>query len=474
MSNEITIWKYLKANGLTDAGTAGLMGNLQAESALNPQNLQNTFEKKLGFTDEAYTRAVDAGVYTNFVKDSAGYGLAQWTYWTRKQNLLDFAKKQGKSIGDLQMQLDFLLKEISGYKNMMAILKTTDSIREASDAVLLQYERPADQSEAVQIRRATLGQEIYNRQRGNVEMSNSSLVVYTKISPNKTSPRNHIIDTISIHCMAGNLTVETCGNVFAPSSRQASSNYGIGSDGRIALYVDEKDRSWCTSNKENDHRAITIEVANDGGADTGWHVSDKAMASLINLCVDICKRNGIKKLLWKNDKSLIGQVDKQNMTVHRWFANKSCPGDYLMSKHGYIAEEVNKRLGASSSEPEEKPQETTGLYRIRKTWQDAKSQVGAYKNLAGAKEECDKHPGYSVFDSNGNKIYPMEKPQAFKEYTVMVTCDTLNVRKGPGTNYGTATSIRKGEVYTIVGEQNGWGKLKSGAGWISLSYTQKR
>ena len=125
--------------------------------------------------------------------------------------------------------------------------------------------------------------------------TNSPLIVYKKISPNKTSPRNHIIDTITIHCMAGNLTVETCGNLFAQSSRQASSNYGIGSDGKIAMYVEEKDRSWCTSNKANDMRAITIEVANDGGA-PDWHVSDKAMNSLIELVADICKRNNITEL----------------------------------------------------------------------------------------------------------------------------------------------------------------------------------
>ncbi len=174
--------------------------------------------------------------------------------------------------------------------------------------------------------------------------TNSSFVSYTKLSPNKTSPRNHMIDTITIHCMAGNLSVETCGNVFANKSRQASSNYGIGSDGRIALYVNESDRSWCSSNRANDHRAVTIEVANDGGA-PDWHVSDQAVNSLINLVTDICRRNNIKELKWQGNKNLIGQTDKQNMTVHRWFSKKSCPGDYLYSKHGYIANEVNKKLG---------------------------------------------------------------------------------------------------------------------------------
>lgn len=180
-------------------------------------------------------------------------------------------------------------------------------------------------------------------EREKTKMSNSPLVSYTKLSPNHSGKRNHVIDTITIHCMAGNASVETCGALFANPSRKASSNYSIGSDGRIALYVDEANRSWCTSSAFNDNRAVTIEVANNGGA-PDWPVSDKAYAALLDLVTDICKRNGIKKLLWKGDKSLIGQVNKQNMTVHRWFAAKACPGDYLYNRHGQIAAEVNKRL----------------------------------------------------------------------------------------------------------------------------------
>lgn len=144
--------------------------------------------------------------------------------------------------------------------------------------------------------------------------------------------------------MAGNLTIEQCGALFAKSDRKASSNYGIDSKGRIGLYVDERDRSWATSNGANDNRAITIEVANDGGAETGWHVSDAAYKALIKLLVDICKRNNIRELKWKADKSLIGHPDKQNMTVHRWFAAKACPGDYLYALHGQIAANVNSEL----------------------------------------------------------------------------------------------------------------------------------
>ena len=180
-------------------------------------------------------------------------------------------------------------------------------------------------------------------------MSYSSLVEYVKISPNKTSPRDHAIDTITIHCMAGNLTIETCANVFQPTSRQASSNYGVGTDGRVGCYVEEEDRSWCSSNRANDMRAITIEVANDGNASTGWHVSGVAMSSLIKLVADVCKRNNIPKLVWSDSKDdRINHRNGCNMTVHRDYANKDCPGSYLMSQMPYIADEVNKLLGASS------------------------------------------------------------------------------------------------------------------------------
>lgn len=173
-------------------------------------------------------------------------------------------------------------------------------------------------------------------------MSNSSLVDYKKISPNKTTNRKHKIDTITIHCAVGQFSVETLGSIFYKKSNRSSSNYGIGSDGRIGLYVDEKDRSWCSSNASNDHRAITIECASD--KNHPYAINDKVYSALIDLCTDICKRNNIKELKWKGDKSLIGKVDQQNMTVHRWFANKDCPGDYIYNRLGRIASEVNVRL----------------------------------------------------------------------------------------------------------------------------------
>ena len=163
-NNEARIWNYCIAQGLTEAGAAGLMGNLYAESALNPKNLQNSYEKKLGHTDESYTAAVDNGTYENFVRDRAGYGLAQWTYWSRKEALLAFARSKGRSIGDLEMQLDFCFKELSsGYKAVLNTLKTATTVRAASDSVLLKFERPADMSEAAQKRRASYGQKYFDK-----------------------------------------------------------------------------------------------------------------------------------------------------------------------------------------------------------------------------------------------------------------------------------------------------------------------
>ena len=222
--------------------------------------------------------------------------------------------------------------------------------------------------------------------------------------------------------------------MFQPSSKGASCNYVVGLDGSIGLCVEEKDRSWCTggyktvngvkvpirvngiSGSSNDYQAVTIEVASD--TTHPYAITDKAMAALIELCADICRRNGIPKLLWSGDKNLVGQPSKQNMTVHRWFAAKACPGDYIYERLGDIAAKVNAKLGAAAT--------------------PAVSKV---------------------------------------PYTVRITATDLRIRKGPGTDTAIVEYIKPG-VYTIVSEATGkgatlWGKLKSGKGWISLDYAKK-
>lgn len=232
-----------------------------------------------------------------------------------------------------------------------------------------------------------------------LKMSNSPLVSYTKISPNKSSPRNHKIDTVTIHCVVGQCSVETLGNVFAPTSRQASSNYGVGVDGRIGMYVEEKDRSWCSSNAANDNRAITIEVASD--TKEPYAVNAKAYTALIDLLVDICKRNGIKELVWSTNKAdRVNHKNGCNMTVHRDYANKSCPGTYLYERHAQIASEVNKRLRSTNIKPE--PEKPSGsLYRV---------QTGAFKVKANADAMLAKvkAKGFSAYVTKVGELYKIQ------------------------------------------------------------------
>lgn len=210
--------------------------------------------------------------------------------------------------------------------------------------------------------------------------TNSPLVTYTNITKNKTSPRNHVIDTITIHCIVGQWTAKQGCDYFATTDRNCSANYVVGKDGSIGLSVDEKDRSWCSSNAANDHRAITIEVASDTSAP--YAVTDAAYNALIKLVADICKRNNIKKLVWSTNKTdRVNHKNGCNMTVHRDFANKSCPGEYLYERHGKIAEAVNKLLGNNKQEEIKETATSNILYRV---------QAGAYKNKANATKQLNK------------------------------------------------------------------------------------
>lgn len=402
--------------------------------------------------------------------------------------------------------------------------------------------------------------------------TNSPLVAYTKLSPNHSGQRKHAIDTITIHCVVGQCSVETLGNIFAPTSRQASCQYGIGADGRVGMYCEEKNRSWCTSSSANDHRAVTIEVASD--TKHPYAVKDNVFEVLIALVADICKRNGIKKLVWSTDKNeRVNHLNGCNMTVHRDYANKSCPGQYLYDRHGEIARRVNELLGSAPAEEEKpvvKPSEihVDDLVKIAdnatyyngetvpgwvkaKNWfvvevegdraviddsEDGKNAInspistkfltvvkpaqngsesvekvklekGAVVTFTGKKHYAHansdnpvackpgkatitldpymkgKHPYHLVAVKGGTSnvygwvdaedIYEANEVEEFKPYLVKVTASALNIRKGAGTSHAIVGCIKDKGTYTIVEESNGWGKLKSGAGWISLAYTKR-
>jgi hypothetical protein len=407
--NEQTIWDFLMEKIQNPFGVAGLMGNLYAESGLNPKNLQNTYEKKLGLTDDAYTDKVDSGEYTDFVHDSAGYGLAQWTYWSRKQNLQDFAKDAGKSIGNLEMQLAFLIKEISeGYKAVLDTLVAATDVRSASDCVLKQFEKPADQSETVQEKRAKYGQAYYDKYAAESKedkdtgYTNSSLIDCTVKSPNHSGKRTHTIDRITPHCVVGQLSAANIGGCFTSSDRQASCNYGIGSDGKVCLVVDEANRSWCSSSNANDQRAVTIECASD--KTDPYAMTDTVYNKLVELCTDICKRNGKTTLLWfgDKDKTLAYEPKETEMviTVHRWFANKSCPGDWLYNRLGNLASEVTAALGGASAKDDDTSESGT-LYRV---------QAGAYSKKENADTQLAKikAAGFDAFMVQADGLYKIQ------------------------------------------------------------------
>ena len=213
-------------------------------------------------------------------------------------------------------------------------------------------------------------------------MSNSPLVVYTKLSPNHSGQRTHSIDRITPHCVVGQCSVETLGNIMYPTSRQASCNYGIGPDGRVGMYVEEKNRSWCSSSNANDQRAVTIECASD--TYHPYAMNNKVYNTLIELCTDICLRNGKKKLIWFGDKNkslnYIPAADEMVLTVHRWFANKSCPGDWLYSRLGDVAAKVTARLNSTSAPATAKTTEEVAKEVIAGKWgngADRKSRLTA-------------------------------------------------------------------------------------------------
>ena len=277
--------------------------------------------------------------------------------------------------------------------------------------------------------------------------TNSKLVSYTKLSPNHSGQRTHSIDRITPHCVVGQLSCESICGCFTSPSRQASCNYGIGKDGRISLCVEEKNRSWCSSSNANDQRAVTIECASD--MSEPYAMNNSVYSSLVKLCIDICKRNGKKKLLWlgSKDKALnyTPKSDEMILTVHRWFANKSCPGNWLYSRLGELATKVTTELSGSTSSDGKKP--VTQMYRVRKSWSDAKSQIGAYKVLANAKKKADENAGFKVFDASGNVVYPAAaKPTsdhtAGTSYKVLIDIANLNIRKGPGKTIGISLSLR--------------------------------
>ena len=607
---EQKIWQYFKAKGLNDFGIAGLMGNLYAESALNSKNLQNVFEKKLNMTDEEYTKAVDNGTYANFVKDSAGYGLAQWTYWTRKQKLLNYAREKNKSIGDLDMQLDFLYEELKqSFKAVLNSLCNANSVLEASNVVLLQFEKPGDQSETVQNKRASYSNNYYNKYstKNTIVTQQTTIGGDSKMKYTKNNPPLVCMQTNS-SCYNGTTTMtikgilwhstgannpnlkryvqpstndpkrseilkligkNTTGTDWNSSKQSAGLNAWIGktADGSVTTIqsMPWNYRPWgCGSGKNGSCNSgwIQFEICEDDLTSKDYF--NKTYQEAVELTAYLCTLyglnpkgtaviNGVKTpvILCHADAYKLGLGSNHGDVLH-WFKKYGKTMDDVRN-------DVAKLMGSNIADSTPTPVQNTQVYRVRKTFNDAASQKGAYMNLNNAKKACDEAgAGYCVFDASGNQVYPVKASAStstsssasttalkvgdkiklkdgatysngkaipswvFKttlycreinkdgtvvfstqpsgaitgvvkysviqgtnsssnsstqgkevSYKVKITADVLNVRKNPTTESAITCKVKKNDVYTIVSENNGWGKLKSGAGWISLSYAKK-
>lgn len=452
------IWDFLKSKGLSDCAAAGVMGNLYAESGLSPCNLQNVYEKKLGMTDAQYTAAVDNGSYTGFVNDSTGYGLAQWTYSSRKQALLDFARSARASIGSLEMQLNFLWKELQGYTSVMQCLKTAKTVLEASNAVLCGYERPANQGAEVQAKRAAFGLKYFNQFAGtscNTEGGKGKMNLNKLILTNNEcykAGRKITVKGIMVHSTGANnpnlrryvgpndgkLGENPNNNHWnqnRPDGRQVCVHAFIGklANGSVATYqtLPWDMRGWhggsglkgCVNDTH-----IGFEICEDGLNDPVYF--NAAYNEAVELCAYLCKMLSLDPL---KDGVIIGHYEGAT----RGIATSHGDPQNWFSKHGKSMDTfraaVKTAMGGTTPAPAPKPTPTPTT-----------------------------------------PTTPANVP-----YVVKVTADTLNIRKGPGTNYGVAGAIKDKGAYTIVEEASGtgakrWGKLKSGVGWISLDYTQKQ
>ena len=464
------IWDYFKAKGLNDFGIAGLMGNLYAESGLKPTNLQNTYEKKLGYTDAEYTAAVDQGKYNNFVKDSAGYGLAQWTYWSRKQNLLDFANSKNKSIGDLNMQLDFLYKELSeGYKNsVLKVLCEAKSVLEASNSVLLKFERPADQSETVQNKRASYGQKYYDQyatkttNTGNTSGTTTSTTTGTNTGGNKmkynSSNKPLVCMMTNSTCYKGTRTMNVLGVLWhstgannpwlkryvQPSSNDANytalmNKLGKNQYGNDWNHIERQAGLNCWIGKFDDGTVGTVQTmpwnyrpwgcgsGSKGSCNSGWiqfeicedGLTDKNYFNAVykeacEITAYLCKMYNLDPKGYQTVNGVKVPVILDHATSYKLGMGGN-HGDvqHWFKKHGKTLDDVRndvaKLMGSSeaSSTPATPSTPAKVMYRVRKSWDNVASQKGAYGVLENAKKCCDQAgAGYYVFDEKGNVVYP--------------------------------------------------------------------
>lgn len=474
MTNEQKIWNFLKSKGLNDYACASLMGNLQAESGLNSCNMENSYEREKGFTDTTYVQAVDNGTYTKeqFVDDQVGFGIAQWTWWSRKKALYEYAKSQKKSIGDLTMQLEFLYQELStSYKSVLSTLKNATSILEASNSVLFKFENPKVQSVKVQNDRASLGQKFYDKY---------------AINGNKEGESTMGVKTYQ----------ETAKTQLSKNFNSYEFRCGLGSPCSCStVLIDDKLVEYLQNIRDHFGKPITITSAyrcesynkSIGGATGSYHSKGMACDIVVN---GVTPREVAK---YAESIGLLGiglyETASDGHFVHIdtrtyksfWYGQAQSPrttfggSSVNTSSFSVSSNSTTKTTTLSSGMSGSKVKELQEkLIKLGYSCGDrgADGDYGAKTADAVRKFQRNYGNGLAIDGIAGPKtLEAIDNTMKSKSKKVKVTANVLNIRSGAGTNYAIKGTTKKGSVYEILEEGNGWGKINNG--WISLEYTEK-
>lgn len=479
-TNEEKIWNYFCEKIRNNYGVAGLMGNLYAESGLKPNNLQSTGNKKLGMTDEEYTIAVDNGIYTNFIYDSIGYGLAQHTYYTRKKALYEFTKSKNKSIGDLETQLDFIYKELSeGYKSVLNTLKTATSILQASNAVLLKYERPADQSVTVQNKRASYGQKYYTKFATNSNKEGENTMGYKTCVKGKATKLSTNFNSTEFDCHGNGCCSQTKINEKLIEYLQEIRDHfdkpiSITSGYRCPTHNSSPSVGGATGSRHTKGDAADIVVKGVAPAEVAKYAESIGILGIglyetanDGYFVHIDVRT--TKSFWYGQsqkyKSTFGG-SSGNTTINTTIGNNSTNTSVLNTilnrgDSGSAVKELQEKLiklGYSCGK-----HGADGIFGS-----DTETAVLQFQRKTSGLDD-DGIAGYQTLTAIDVAIAALQD----KSNSVKITASVLNVRSGAGMNYPVITTVRKGSIHELLEEKDGWGKLRSPVGYVSLKYCER-
>ena len=466
MPNDQFIWGFLKKEGFNDYGAAGLMGNLYAESGLLPNNLQNTFNSKLGLSDEEYTKRVDNGTYTNFVHDSAGYGLAQWTYWSRKQNLLNFAKSKGKSIGDLEIQLQFLTTELrNSYRNSVYnILKTATSIQQASDAVLLNFECPAN-AQAQRSKRVQLGQNYYNKftKKGeNIQMATNT---YKKGQGVKLSTyfTSNEFDCHGSGCCSSTLINPELVKYLQKIRKHFNAPITITSGYRCTTHNSRVGGATGSRHTKGDAADIVVKG-----------VAPREVAKY-------AESIGVKGIgLYETSADgFFTHIDTRT-TKSFWYGQACAARTTFGGNNSSTGLSSNTSTTTNSSVEISLNATGAAVKKIQEMLQSLGYNITAdgifgLKTCAAVRDFQSKNQLTADGIIGPKTLAVLEKAtsNSNSSYKVKITANLLNVRLDAGITSPVVGRVKKGTIYTILQTKDNWGKIDNPSGWISLEYTEK-